>query len=157
VILRPGKTPAGAEVALVLRQVVKAIRARCSTGAPTQGGGEILVRGDSPYARPEAMTWCERHRIGSVFGLAGNQVLLARIAALAEDAAVSRVQGDAETVRRFGGFRYAARSWHAERRGVARIDASPRAATAASSSPSSPAHHAGSTRASTASAVAQRT
>ena len=118
VILRPGKTPAGAEVALVLRHVVKAIRARWPRV-------EILVRGDSHYARHEAMTWCERNRIGYVFGLASNQVLLTRIAALAEDAAVSRVQGEAETVRRFGEFRYAARSWHAERRVVARIEASP--------------------------------
>jgi hypothetical protein len=118
VILRPGKTPAGAEVALVLRHVVKAIRARWPRV-------EILVRGDSHYARHEAMTWCERNRVGYVFGLAGNQVLLTRIADLAEDAAVSRVQGEAETVRRFGAFRYAARSWHAERQVVARIEASP--------------------------------
>ena len=118
VILRPGKTPAGAEVALVLRHVVKTIRA-CWPRV------EILVRGDSHYARHEAMTWCERNRVGYVFGLAGNQVLLTRIADLAEDAAVSRVQGEAETVRRFGAFRYAARSWHAERQVVARIEASP--------------------------------
>jgi hypothetical protein len=118
VILRPGKTPAGAEVALVVRHVVKAIRARWPRV-------EILIRGDSHYARPEAMTWCERNRIGYVFGLAGNQVLLARIADLAEDAAVSRVQGEADNVRRFGEFAYAAKTWSAERRVIARIEASP--------------------------------
>ena len=118
VILRPGKTPAGAEVAMVLRHVVKAIRARWPRV-------EILVRGDSHYARHEAMTWCERNRVGYVFGLAGNPVLLTKAAALAEDAAVRRVQGEAETVRRFGAFRYAACSWHALRRVVARIEASP--------------------------------
>ena len=87
VILRPGKTPGGAEVALVLRHVVKAIRARWPRV-------EILVRGDSPYARHEAMTWCEQNRVGYVFGLAGNQVLLTRVADLAEDAAVRRTQGE---------------------------------------------------------------
>jgi hypothetical protein len=71
VILRPGKTPAGTEVALVLRHVVQAIRARWPMV-------EILIRGDSHYARPEAMTWCERNRVGYVFGLAGNQALLTR-------------------------------------------------------------------------------
>src|SRR5215207_6665886 len=45
VILRPGKTPDGTEVALVLRHVVHAIRARWPRV-------EILVRGDSHYARP---------------------------------------------------------------------------------------------------------
>ena len=75
-IPRPGETPTGAEVALVLRHVVKAIRARWPRV-------EILIRGDSHYARPEAMTWLERNRVGYVFGLAGNHVLLTRVAALA--------------------------------------------------------------------------
>jgi hypothetical protein len=118
-ILRPGKTPDGAEVALVLRHVVKAIRARWPRV-------DILVRGDSHYARHEAMTWCERSRVGYVFGLAGNQVLLAKVAALAEDAALGRVGGEGDKVRRFGEFRYAARSWKVERRVIGRVEASPR-------------------------------
>jgi hypothetical protein len=94
VILRPGKTPDGAEVLLVLRHVVRAIRARWPRV-------DILVRGDSHYARPEAMAWCERHRVGYVFGLAGNKVLLARVAGLAEAAVycqktVQSVQGNFE-------------------------------------------------------------
>jgi hypothetical protein len=116
-ILRPGKTPGGAEVALILRHVVKAIRARWPRV-------DILVRGDSHYGRHEAMTWCERNRVGYVFGLAGNKVLLTRVGDLAEDAAVRRAQGEAEKVRRFGAFRYGAKTWHAERRVVARIEAS---------------------------------
>jgi hypothetical protein len=117
-ILRPGKTPDGAEVALVLRHVVKAIRTRWPRV-------EILIRGDSHYARPEAMTWLERNQVGYVFGLAGNQVLLTRVAALAEDAALARALGEAEKVRRFSAFRYAAKTWQAERRVIARIEASP--------------------------------
>jgi Transposase DDE domain group 1 len=117
VILRPGKTPGGAEVALVLRHVVKAIRARWPRV-------DILVRGDSHYGRPEAMTWCERNRVGYVFGLAGNPVLLARVVDLAADAALGRVAGEAEKVRRFGEFPYAAKTWSVERRVIARIEAS---------------------------------
>ena len=118
VILRPGKTPGGAEVALVLRHVVKAIRAHWPRV-------EILIRGDSHYARHEAMTWCERNRVGYVFGLAGNQVLLARVAALAEDAALGRVGGEGDKVRRYGEFGYAARSWQVERHVIGRVEASP--------------------------------
>jgi hypothetical protein len=117
VILRPGKTPDGAEVTLVLRHVVKAIRARWPRV-------DILIRGDSHYARPEAMTWLERNRVGYVFGLAGNKVLLARVTGLAEDAAMGRVSGEAPKVRRYGALRYAARSWKTERQVVARIEAS---------------------------------
>jgi hypothetical protein len=117
VILRPGRTPGGAEVALVLRHVVKAIRARWPRV-------EILMRGDSHYGRPEAMTWCERNRVGYVFGLAGNPVLLARVAGLAEDAALGRVAGEGDKLRRYGEFRYAARSWQVERHVIGRIEAS---------------------------------
>jgi hypothetical protein len=117
VILRPGKTPDGAEVTLVLRHVIRAIRKRWPKV-------DVLVRGDSHYGRPEAMTWCERNRVGYIFGLAGNKVLLRRISALAEEAAVSRIESEAAKVRRFSEFTYAARSWDAKRRVIARVEAS---------------------------------
>src|SRR5208282_735249 len=78
-----------------LRHVIGRIRARWPRV-------EILVRGDSHYGRIEAMTWCERKGIGYIFGLAGNKVLLRKIADLAEDVAVRRVEGEAEKVRRHG-------------------------------------------------------
>src|SRR4028119_1972299 len=83
VILRPGKTPNGAEVALVLRHVIRRIRARWPRV-------DILVRGDSHYGRPEAMSWCELNRVGYAFGLAGNKVLLARVAGPADAPACGR-------------------------------------------------------------------
>jgi len=116
-ILRPGKTPDGAEVAFILRHLVKAIRARWPKV-------EIVIRGDSHYGRPEAMAWLERNRVGYVFGLAGNRVLLDRIAALAEDTAVRRAEQDADKIRSFHEFCYAAKSWkEKERRVIARIEA----------------------------------
>jgi hypothetical protein len=57
VILRPGKTPDGAEVALVLRHVIRRIRARWPRI-------DILVRGDSHYGRPEAMIPASRSADG---------------------------------------------------------------------------------------------
>jgi Transposase DDE domain group 1 len=95
VILRPGKTPDGVEVALVLRHVIGRIRARWPAV-------EIVVRGDSHYGRPEAMAWCERQRVGYIFGLAGNPVLLRQVGPLAEDAALDRIAGEGEKVRRYG-------------------------------------------------------
>ena len=123
VILRPGKTPNGAEVALVLRHAVRAIRARWPRV-------DILIRGDSHYARPEAMSWLERNRVGYVFGLAGNPILLAQIRHLAEGAAVARLEDAAKDgkARRYAEFRYAAKTWTVERRVLARIEASQRGA-----------------------------
>jgi hypothetical protein len=119
VILRPGKTPDGAEVMLVLRHLIRRIRARWPKV-------DILVRGDGHYGRPEAMAWCERNRVGYVFGLAGNKVLLRRVTALAEQAALERLEGGAAKARRFGEFRYAAKTWNSERRVIARVEASDR-------------------------------
>jgi hypothetical protein len=116
IILRAGKTPDGAEVALVLRHVIGHIRARWPAV-------EIVVRGDSHYGRPEAMAWCERNRIGYVFGLAGNPVLLRQVSPLAEDAALGRLAGEGDKLRRYGDFRYAAKSWKVERRVIARVEA----------------------------------
>src|SRR6202171_2918438 len=123
IILRPGKTPDGAEVPLLRRPVICRIRARWPAV-------EILVRGDSHYARPEAMAWCERKRIGYIFGLSGNPVLLRRVSDLAEDPARAGIESlppgkagsEGEKVRRYGELRYAAKSWKVERRIVARVE-----------------------------------
>ena len=79
--------------------------------------------------------WHGFARIGYIFGLAGNAVLLRRVSHLAEDAALGRIDGDAEKVRRYGELRYAATSWKVERRVIARVEAGPRVPTAALSSP----------------------
>jgi hypothetical protein len=103
VILRPGKTPDGAEVALVLRHIIGAIRRRWPKV-------DVLVRGDSHDGRPEAMSWCERNRVAYAFGLAGNKVLLGRTAGLAEAAARERSEGEAAKIRRDDEFRSAAKT-----------------------------------------------
>src|SRR5271165_6603413 len=121
VILRPGKTPNGAEVALVLRHVIGRLRARWPAV-------EIVVRGDSHYGRPEAMAWCERQQVGYIFGLSGNPVLLRQVSPLAEDAALGRLADEGEKIRRYGDFRYAAKSWNVERRVIARVEAGPQGA-----------------------------
>lgn len=123
IFLRPGKTPDGAEVARVLRHVVRHIRARW----PRVG---ITVRGDSHYGRIEAMMFCERARVGYIFGLAGNKVLLGRVRDLVEDVAVRRAEGEAVKVRRHGEVDYAAKSWperpdKTARRVIARVEAGP--------------------------------
>jgi hypothetical protein len=74
------------------------------------------------------MAWCERKRIGYIFGLAGNSVLLRRAGPLAEDAALGRINGEADKVRRYGELRYAATSWKTERRVIARVEAGPQGA-----------------------------
>lgn len=117
-ILRPGKTPDGQEVRAILKRVIRRIRRNWPRV-------EVLVRGDSHYARPEALDWLEDNAVAYAFGLSGNPALKARIAPLVEDAAVRRALGGATAkVRRYGALAYAAKTWRAERRVIARIEAS---------------------------------
>ena len=46
------------------------------------------------------------------------------MAALAEEVALERVEGEVDKVRRFAEFAYAAETWNTERRVIARVEAS---------------------------------
>ena len=116
-ILREGKTPSGAEVRLILKHVIKRIRARWPKVA-------ILVRGDSHYGRCEAMEWCEQQGVDYVFGFGGNAVLAAMMRADADALCVERAACGEMKLRRFAKFSYAAKSWKRQRRFVARLEAS---------------------------------
>jgi len=119
VLLRPGKTPAGPEVRSVLRHLVGRLRRHWP-------GTRITIRGDSHYGRPEAMDWCEANGVDYIFGLAGNKVLNALVADVADDLKVRRAEEGADKLRTFTAFSYAARSWNRERRAVARLEATTR-------------------------------
>jgi hypothetical protein len=116
VILREGKTPGGAEVRAVIKHVVRRIRQHWPKT-------RICWRGDSHYARSEAMDWCEENGVDYVFGLAGNDVLHAEVRSLADDLCVRRAEDGEEKRRTWAEFRYAAKSWTKPRRVVARLEA----------------------------------
>ncbi|MFI5024821.1 MAG: transposase [Alphaproteobacteria bacterium] len=69
------------------------------------------------------MAWCEANAVGYIFGLAGNDVLHARVRAVADDLCVRRAEAREEKRRTWTEFRYAAKSWTAPRRVVARLEA----------------------------------
>ncbi len=116
VILRAGKTPSGEEVRAVIKQVTRRIRRHWPRT-------RICWRGDSHYARPEAMDWCEENGVDYVFGLAGNDVLHARVRGVADDLCVRRAEAGEEKRRTWAPFDYAAKSWAKPRRVIARLEA----------------------------------
>lgn len=118
VILRPGKTPSGSEVRGHLRRIVRRIRAHWPAT-------HLTTRGDSHYGRPEAMEWCDKHRIDDLFGLAGHKALHRQAEDDADPIRVDRAERGADAVRGFADIRYAAKSWDRARRVVARIEATP--------------------------------
>ena len=119
VILRAGKTPGGAEVCAIIKHITRHLRRHWPTT-------RICWRGDSHYARPEAMEWCEENRIDYIFGLAGNDVLGEQIRDVADDLCVRRAEAGEEKRRTWMAFDYAAKSWAKPRRVVARLEATAR-------------------------------
>lgn len=68
-VLRPGKTPTGAENAMIMKRVIKVLRA-------VWPETHFILRGDGHFSNPELMQLClEDANSDFIFGVAGNQVL----------------------------------------------------------------------------------
>ncbi len=117
VLLRPGKTPSGAEIRGHLRRLVRQIRRHWPST-------HLTLRGDGHYGRPEVMAFCEAEGIDFVFGLPTNAVLRAAVEDAADDVRVRRAEAGVPVLRRYAETRYGAKSWSKARRVVARIEAS---------------------------------
>jgi hypothetical protein len=115
-LLRPGKTPSGAEIRNHLRRLVRRIRSHWPHT-------RLTIRGDGHYGRPEVMAWCEANTVTYILGLPGNNVLDRLIDVAADDVRVRRAEGEAPVVRRYTETRYGAKSWRCQRRVAARIEA----------------------------------
>jgi hypothetical protein len=116
IILRPGKTPTGKEVRGHLRRIVRRIRAHWPMT-------RITIRGDGHYGRHEVMDWCEDNGLDYVFGLSGNKLLAAAVEEKADDVRTRRALEQMLVLRDYAQTNYAAKSWRAERRVCARIEA----------------------------------
>lgn len=119
VLLRPGKTPSGTEIQGHLRRLVRRIRQHWPDT-------RLTIRGDSHYARPEVMAWCEANGLDYIFGLSGNTVLDRLVEPIVDAVRVQRALAQATAVRRYAETRYGAKSWSCERRVAARIEATPK-------------------------------
>ena len=119
VLLRPGKTPSGAEISRHLRRLVHRIRRHWPDT-------RLTIRGDGHYGRPEVMAWCEAQNVTYIFGLPGNSVLDGLVEPVADAVRVNRAITSADVVRRYTEARYGAKSWACQRRIAARIEATPK-------------------------------
>jgi len=118
-MLRPARRPDGREVRAFLRRLVRRLRANWPRV-------EILVRGDSHYACPEAMDFCEANRVDYIFGLASTTTLRRHVAGLEASTARRAEAGAGIKVRRYKEFYDGAASWRRVRRIVARVEAGER-------------------------------
>lgn len=112
--LRPSNIDAAKHAWAILALLVKRLRRAWP-------GVRIIFRGDRGFCRHRMLGWCERHAVGYITGLARNARLNDLAAPCIQDAAAGFAEMR-EKQRHFGEFRYAARTWRAERRVIARIE-----------------------------------
>jgi hypothetical protein len=122
-VLREAATPSGREILTLVKRVVGHLRERFPRV-------RIRLRGDSHYACPEVMSWCEAEAIEYIFGLAGTAPLAAQVQTLegrtaARYAARRTAEPPKFKLRRYMDFRGGAKSWNCQRRIVARVEAGP--------------------------------
>jgi hypothetical protein len=133
-VLREAATPSGREILTLVKRVVSHLRERFPWV-------RIRLRGDSHYACPEVMSWCEAEAIEYIFGLAGTAPLAAQVQTLegrtaARYAARRMAEPPKFKLRRYMDFRGGAKSWKCQRRIGSKPD--PMGSIPAISSPTSP-------------------
>ena len=87
---------------------------------------DILLRGDSGFARENLMRWCEGNAVDYVFGLARNEVLLKKARHARSKAAMAMIE-TGQPVRAYGDFHHMtkSRSWARPRRVIAKVEHKP--------------------------------
>jgi len=112
--LRPSKIDQAKHGWAVLALLVRRLR-------QAWPGVRIIFLGDSGFCRHKMLSWCERKGVDYIVGLAKNP-RLNDLAAPWMETTARRFAEDGVKQRLFGEFRYAAGTWTAERRVIARIE-----------------------------------
>jgi hypothetical protein len=115
-ILRPGTAHASRLIVLVLRRLIRVLRARWP-------GVAIELRADSGFAIPRVYRFCEREGIAYTIGLATNSRLKPLAQELLAEAIAQQKATGLPQVRLAGEAAYAAESWDRERRVVYKAEA----------------------------------
>jgi hypothetical protein len=118
--LRPSNIDQAKHAWAILALLVKRLR-------QAWPGVRLTMRADSGFCRPKMLSWCERHDVGYIVGLARNTRVVG-LAGPGMAAAEARFAATGEKQRRFAELRYGARSWGRERRVIARLEHGPKGA-----------------------------
>lgn len=106
--LRPSNIDASKHAWAILSLLVKRFRKEWP-------GVRIIIRGDSGFCRWRMLSWCEKHNVGYIIGVAKNSRLNDKASALMEKAR-SQYETSGEKQRLFSEISYAAYTWDKERR-----------------------------------------
>jgi hypothetical protein len=112
--LRPSKIDGAKHAWAILALLVKRLR-------QAWPGVRIIFRGDSGFCRHHMLSWCERHQVGYIVGIAKNPVLEKQVSepmALVQQ--LFALIGEKQ--REFFQFHYAASTWKQRRKVIAKLE-----------------------------------
>lgn len=112
--LRPSKIDGAKHAWAILSLLVKRLR-------QVWPKVRIVFRGDSGFCRWRMLSWCERHGVDYIVGIARN-TRLNRFAQRLLDEALARFELAERKQRLFGEFYYAAATWNRERRVIVKAE-----------------------------------
>ena len=116
--LRPSKIDGAKHAWAVLSLLVKRFRREWPDV-------RIIFRGDSGFCRHKMLSWCERHDVDYIVGLAKN-ARLTKLAQTFMKRAEADFEGTGQKQRLFGEMRYGAATWEVERRVIVKAEHSSR-------------------------------
>ena len=112
--LRPANIDAAKQAGAILKGLVQRLRA-------VWPSVRIVFRGDSGFCRRRILSWCERHGVGYIVGLARNQ-RIERMAAWWMESAMEAYALTGEGIRCFGELWYRAGTWAQPRRVIVKAE-----------------------------------
>ncbi len=113
-ILRAGKPPSGKEIVMILKRIIRKIRAAW----PSVG---IIIRGDSHYGCPEVFDFCNEHNLFFVQGLTGRAPMYRKVKATIEKAKELYYK-KGQPIKLFTEFKYQAASWRSAQRVICKVE-----------------------------------
>ena len=118
--LRPSNIDGAKHAWAILALLVKRLR-------QAWPGVRLILRADSGFCRHRMLSWCERHDVGYIVGLAKN-TRLNKDAAMWMGWVEAAYRHGGEKQRLFVELRYGAKSWTRRRRVIARLEHGPKGA-----------------------------
>jgi hypothetical protein len=112
--LRPSNIDGAMHSRAILKLLVEKIRQKWPKT-------RIIFRGDSGFCRWRLMRWCDKHNVGYIIGIAGNDVLYRQAISWTEQSAEQFKQTGLKQ-RIFGQFMYAAQTWDCPRKVIVKAE-----------------------------------
>ncbi len=116
-ILKPGRRNKQSNVASLLKKLVDYLREEWSNTM-------IIIRGDSHFASPDFMQWCDdQYKTGFITGLSGNSKLH-KLASVTINSSKREFKQYGKPVKRYHSFMYQAGSWEKPEKVVVKVEVS---------------------------------